>query len=40
MLQSLVFLSTLPNDLIVLPGHGPRTTIKQEKQTNYFMKGM
>lgn len=40
MLASLRFLSTLPPDLIVLPGHGPRTTIKQELQSNYFMRNM
>ena len=40
MLESLRFLATLPHDLIVLPGHGPRTTIKQELVSNYFMRGM
>ncbi|MCJ7610710.1 MAG: MBL fold metallo-hydrolase [Candidatus Aminicenantes bacterium] len=30
-------LLTLSDDLLVLPGHGPRTTIGQEKDTNPFI---
>lgn len=37
MIESLRVLSQLPRDLIVLPGHGPKTTIKQELDTNMFL---
>jgi glyoxylase-like metal-dependent hydrolase (beta-lactamase superfamily II) len=30
-------LLTLPNDCVVYPGHGPKTTIGYEKQTNPFL---
>lgn len=30
-------LLTLPDDTVVLPGHGPASTIGQEKQTNPFL---
>lgn len=30
-------LFTLPNDTVVLPGHGPTTTVGQEKQNNPFV---
>jgi hydroxyacylglutathione hydrolase len=30
-------LLTLPDKTIVLPGHGPRTTIKEEKEGNFFL---
>jgi glyoxylase-like metal-dependent hydrolase (beta-lactamase superfamily II) len=30
-------LLTQPDDRVVLPGHGPRTTIGQERQTNPFL---
>ena len=32
-------LYTLPDATTVLPGHGPATTIGQEKQTNPFVRG-
>ncbi len=32
-------LLTLPDDSIVLPGHGPRTTIGVERATNQFLVG-
>lgn len=31
-------LFALPNDTVVLPGHGPQTTIGAEKQSNPFVK--
>ena len=36
--QSLKRLRTLDDWLTVYPGHGPATTIGQEKRTNYFMQ--
>lgn len=36
MIQSLEFLKTLPNDLIIYPGHGPSSTIGHEKMMNYY----
>lgn len=30
---------TLPDETIVYPGHGPTTTVGQEKRTNPFVKG-
>lgn len=38
MAQSLRLLAKMPKDLIVLPGHGPRTTIQQELDTNMYMQ--
>jgi glyoxylase-like metal-dependent hydrolase (beta-lactamase superfamily II) len=32
-------LYTLPDDTIVLPGHGPTTTVGREKRTNPFVRG-
>ena len=32
-------LMTLPDDTRVLPGHGPETTIAQERRTNPFLRG-
>ena len=29
---------TLPDDTILLPGHGPETTVAQEKATNPFVR--
>lgn len=37
MKQSLAFLKTLPDDLIVYPGHGPSSSLGQEKMYNPFM---
>lgn len=33
-------LMTLPDDTVVYPGHGPRTTIGRERATNPFLQGM
>ena len=30
---------TLPDDTVVIPGHGPRTTIGEERQENPFLVG-
>jgi glyoxylase-like metal-dependent hydrolase (beta-lactamase superfamily II) len=30
----------LPDDLLVLPGHGPRTTVERERATNPFLLGL
>jgi hydroxyacylglutathione hydrolase len=30
----------LPDDAIVIPGHGEKTTIGREKQFNYFLQGL
>jgi glyoxylase-like metal-dependent hydrolase (beta-lactamase superfamily II) len=32
-------LLTLPDETQVLPGHGPTTTIGQERKTNPFLRG-
>ena len=32
-------LMTLPDDTIVLPGHGPETTIRAERENNPFLRG-
>jgi glyoxylase-like metal-dependent hydrolase (beta-lactamase superfamily II) len=37
--ESLAKLARLPADTVVLAGHGPQTTIGQEKQTNPFLRG-
>ncbi len=30
----------LPDDTIVIPGHGPNTTLGRERQFNYFLQGL
>lgn len=31
---------TLPDDTVVLPGHGPATTVAEEKRRNPFLRGL
>lgn len=38
MMQSLTKFMDMAHDLIVLPGHGPRSTIKQELATNMYLQ--
>jgi glyoxylase-like metal-dependent hydrolase (beta-lactamase superfamily II) len=33
-------LLVLPEETVVFPGHGPKTTIGQEKRTNPFLMGL
>jgi len=40
MLSSLARALTLPDETIVLPGHGPQTTIGDERQSNPFLTGL
>jgi glyoxylase-like metal-dependent hydrolase (beta-lactamase superfamily II) len=30
----------LPDELLVLPGHGPRTTVQRERGANPFLQGL
>jgi glyoxylase-like metal-dependent hydrolase (beta-lactamase superfamily II) len=39
-LRSLARTLTLPDEVVVLPGHGPQTTIGDERRTNPFLTGM
>jgi glyoxylase-like metal-dependent hydrolase (beta-lactamase superfamily II) len=39
-LESLARTLTLPDPVIVLPGHGPQTTIGDERQNNPFLTGL
>jgi hydroxyacylglutathione hydrolase len=39
-LRSLAAVLTLPDETIVLPGHGPQTTIGDERATNPFLTGL
>ena len=36
--ETLRYLSKLPDETVIWPGHGPRTTIGLEKRTNPFMR--
>lgn len=38
MKNSLKKLLELPENTIILPGHGQKTTLKEEKENNYFLK--
>jgi len=40
MLRSLARTLTLPDDTLVLPGHGPQTTIGAERRANPFLTGL
>ena len=40
MLRSLARTLTLPDATLVLPGHGPQTTIGAERATNPFLTGL
>ena len=40
LMESLRRLAGLPADTRVLPGHGPQTTIAEEKRTNPFLRGI
>ena len=40
MLRSLARTLTLPDATIVLPGHGPQTTIGTERASNPFLTGL
>ena len=40
LMESLRRLAGLPADTRVLPGHGPQTTIGEEKRTNPFLRGI
>ena len=40
MLESLSRTLTLPDETVVLPGHGPATTIGDERRTNPFLTGI
>ena len=37
LMESLKKLTALPDDTSAIPGHGPRTTIGEEKQSNPFL---
>jgi glyoxylase-like metal-dependent hydrolase (beta-lactamase superfamily II) len=40
MLKSLGRTLTLPDETVVLPGHGPQTTVGAERRTNPFLTGL
>jgi glyoxylase-like metal-dependent hydrolase (beta-lactamase superfamily II) len=40
MMASLAKTMTLPDDVVVLPGHGPATTIGAERAANPFVAGL
>ena len=33
------YASELPDETVVYPGHGPRTTLERERRTNPFLTG-
>jgi glyoxylase-like metal-dependent hydrolase (beta-lactamase superfamily II) len=33
-------LLTLDDEVVVIPGHGPETTIGRERERNYFLRGL
>ena len=37
MIKSLKYIMTLPSDLTIYPGHGPSSSIGQEKMINYYL---
>ena len=37
LMRSLEKLTVLPDDTLVIPGHGPHTTIGAEKKSNPFL---
>ncbi len=37
MMQTLAFIKSLPNELVVYPGHGPASTIAKEKRMNPYL---
>ncbi len=39
LMESLKLLKSLPDEIVVLPGHGPPTTLGEEKRENPFMNG-
>jgi hydroxyacylglutathione hydrolase len=40
MMSSLAKTLTLPDETVVLPGHGPHTTIGAERAANPFLTGL
>lgn len=38
--ESLKRLAALPGNTVIFPGHGPKTSILQEKKTNFYLRGM
>ena len=38
MFKSLNKIKSYPGDTKIYPGHGPSTTLKYEKENNYFLK--
>jgi glyoxylase-like metal-dependent hydrolase (beta-lactamase superfamily II) len=40
MMESLERVAGLPEDTVVYPGHGPATSIGQERATNPFLTGV
>lgn len=40
MTESLRRISQLPGETIIYPGHGPKSTIEDEKRTNFFLRNL